>query len=208
MNKKKYSSWNAKKIEALIWLRETFPLVFNKTIRPLKIGITKDILDANLDGTPDEKGISAAIGYYVNNIPYLKLVTVNAERIDLQGVVCGTVSIEDAVYAREKKTKLIKYYKEKGEKQKRLEEASAQALEQQATLAKDKAEKTKTKASKDPKIAKEPQPPKTAKIPNSIIENNTPTPEAITTKIIKTHIPTSIISTKSVLSLKRKTEIS
>lgn len=78
---------------------KTFPACFagkGKSKCPLKIGIDVDILKAvNLD--PRE--VSLAIHDYTNGPTYLKNVVEGAERIGLDGQVCGVVTAEQAKQA-------------------------------------------------------------------------------------------------------------
>lgn len=100
MNKQKQSEWYAKRLEAIVWLRETFPLVFTSNIKPLKVGIRQDILALNKEGMPGEKWIGYAIRNYVNAHTYLKLMKPGAQRFNLQGMPEGEVNKEDAERAK------------------------------------------------------------------------------------------------------------
>jgi sRNA-binding protein len=83
----------------VLLLVERFPACFNlKQRRPLKIGISKDVL-----AFKDEfKGIDLkrVIGRYCNHPRYRKALKEGAIRIDLHGQPAGVVTAEDAESAR------------------------------------------------------------------------------------------------------------
>lgn len=66
--------------------------------RPLKVGIFHDILD-RLGPAIDQKLLRRALGAYVRNFGYLRALQPGADRIDLAGEPCGTVTAEEAAHA-------------------------------------------------------------------------------------------------------------
>lgn len=81
-------------------LAKQFPLAFapkGAPKRPLKIGITKDIVDR----LPDVKKyfIAAAIHDYCSGPSYYAACTPNAPRYDLDGNPCGAVTADQAEHA-------------------------------------------------------------------------------------------------------------
>ena len=66
--------------------------------RPLKVGIFHDILD-RLGPAIDQKLLRRALGAYVRNFGYLRALQPGAERINLAGEPCATVSADEAAHA-------------------------------------------------------------------------------------------------------------
>lgn len=98
--------------DALNWLSVTFPEAFdNKTrIRPLKIGIMKDILlhaeDAEKAGISRSK-LREAVVLFTRRIDYLACLKVREMRINLQGTPIDMVTEEEAERAAAKIKKRI-----------------------------------------------------------------------------------------------------
>jgi len=101
MGKQTGLAWNTNRIQAMLWLRNAFPLLFSSHVKPLKIGIKEDITNAGLDGMPEEKWVSVAIGHYVRSNIYLRCMKEGVDRFDLQGLPSGDVTHEAAAKARE-----------------------------------------------------------------------------------------------------------
>lgn len=101
MGKDGKMDWNSMRSQSMIWLRSTFPLIFTSDIKPLKIGITKDIVALNIEGAPEKAWVSRAIGYYVRSTSYLRCMKAGAERFDLRGLASGTVTEQEAMIAKE-----------------------------------------------------------------------------------------------------------
>lgn len=100
MGKKQNMEWLACCRATTKWLAMTYPLVFSHVMRPLKIGITQDIIAAKMDGTPDEQWIARAIGYWVRSSAYLRQMKPGSARIGLDGLVSGHVSDDEADIAK------------------------------------------------------------------------------------------------------------
>jgi ProP effector len=82
-------------------LAERFPNSFalhQNRRRPLKVGIHKDIVAA-LDGAVMPAELCAALRCYVRSAGYLRSMVAGADRIDLDGRPCGTVTEDEAEYA-------------------------------------------------------------------------------------------------------------
>ena len=81
--------------QALDWLCNRYPLCFNpKDPKPLKLKIAEDVLIdrdtvTNRLSIPSKKSLRDAIGFYVNDIKYLKSHIKYDQRINLQGEVIG-----------------------------------------------------------------------------------------------------------------------
>jgi len=101
MSKQGDIEWIAKRRHTMMWLRDTFPIIFSSVIKPLKIGITKDIMALNMDGTPEEAWVSRAIGYHVGSNIYLRCMKAGIGRFNLQGCSSGVVTEQEAMRARE-----------------------------------------------------------------------------------------------------------
>ena len=89
-------------VDAVITLvAETWPACFSvweRRRRPLKLGIHTNIL-AVLDGAVTPRELSRALRRYVSNTYYLRMMTVGAVRIDLDGNPAGIVTDEEAATA-------------------------------------------------------------------------------------------------------------
>ena len=101
MSKQTDLAWNTNRTQAMLWLRNAFPLLFSSHVKPLKIGIKEDITSTGLDGMPEEKWVSAAIGHYVRSNIYLRCMKAGVDRFDLQGLPSGDVTHEAAALARD-----------------------------------------------------------------------------------------------------------
>ncbi|MFZ4077356.1 MAG: ProQ/FinO family protein [Legionellaceae bacterium] len=102
---------------ALHWLAETFPEAFNNEvqIRPLKIGIMKDILlhaDKAMDCGISKSKLREAVIIFTRRIDYLICLKAQEMRIDLEGNPTHAVTAEDVERAALKIKKRI----EKGTK--------------------------------------------------------------------------------------------
>jgi ProP effector len=89
-------------LELIGVLAEGFPACFavNPSYRkPLKLGIHHDIL-AQLGDTISLRALSDALRIYVGNLGYLAALTAGADRLDLDGMPAGTVTVEHADIAK------------------------------------------------------------------------------------------------------------
>ena len=100
MGKQGNVEWMEQQIQAMAWLRQSFPSIFSLDIKPLKIGITQDILTAHLDGAPDEVWIRRAIGYYARSNFYLRCMKPGAYRFNIEGQPDGDVTEIEAASAK------------------------------------------------------------------------------------------------------------
>lgn len=127
MGKQTDLDWNNNRIQAMLWLRSAFPLLFSSQVKPLKIGIKQDIMDANLDGMPEKKYLHAAIGYYVRSTAYLRCMKAGMDRFDLQGLPSGCVTPEAATLARKTLTSRQKQWSDAA-KQVKLAQRTAREI--------------------------------------------------------------------------------
>lgn len=100
MEKIAKEEWLNKKHEALKWLHNNFPMAFSNNMKPLKIGIHKDILNGSYDECPSQEGIISALKQITKMQSYLMKLKVGSERFDLQGIVCGEVTEKQAEMAK------------------------------------------------------------------------------------------------------------
>ncbi len=100
MGKQSNVEWTAQRVQAMAWLRESFPTIFSLDIKPLKIGITQDILATQLDGAPDEAFIRRAIGYHVQSNFYLRRMKPGFYRFNIEGQPDGEVTEIEAALAK------------------------------------------------------------------------------------------------------------
>jgi ProP effector len=84
-------------------LRARFPATFGSPNRPLKCGVRQDIVRSGL--FTDEQ-IGAALASHCASFRYLRSVRENAVRVDLNGEPAGVVTRAEAVYARERITRI------------------------------------------------------------------------------------------------------
>ena len=101
MGKQRDIEWAEQRIQAMAWLRESFPAIFSPDIKPLKIGITKDILASHRDGAPDEAFIRRAIGHHVQSSFYLRRMKPGLYRFNMDGQPDGEVTEAEAALAQE-----------------------------------------------------------------------------------------------------------
>ena len=99
MGKQSNAEWTEQRVQALAWLKQSFPSIFSLDIKPLKIGITQDILATQLDGAPDEVFIRRAIGYHVQSNFYLRRMRPGAYRFNIEGQPDGEVTEVEAALA-------------------------------------------------------------------------------------------------------------
>lgn len=100
MGKQGNVEWMEQRVQAMTWLRQSFPSIFSLDIKPLKIGITQDILATHLDGAPDEVWIRRAIGHHVMSNFYLRCMKPGAYRFNIEGQPAGDVTEMEAVSAK------------------------------------------------------------------------------------------------------------
>jgi ProP effector len=86
---------------ALKIMAERFPRAFTDPPRPLKIGITKDLIPAVRDAV-GARAVRDAIALYCRRPAYLKMQIEGATRIDLDGTVVGAVTAEQAAGAKDR----------------------------------------------------------------------------------------------------------
>jgi ProP effector len=95
-------SWKGSAIETLDKIRVRFPHCFaglkERTRKPLKIGIHRDILAAMPELA--ESDVSRALKFYVTRFGYLASCIENSPRIDLNGESAGVVSAAEAANAQ------------------------------------------------------------------------------------------------------------
>ena len=148
MGKQDNIEWNQQRVQAMAWLRQSFPCIFSLDVKPLKIGITQDILATHLNGAPDEVWIRRAIGYHVRSHFYLKRIKQGAYRFNLEGQPDGEVTDVEAASAKEMLIACQKKYAQKAA-QIKMERNAAKELAQAAALMKDVSEETHTLAAPD-----------------------------------------------------------
>ncbi len=92
-----------KRNTAMNWLIEHFPKAFCLTNRkPLKLDILQDIIARAKPSTPNTDALELAIAYYTEWGSYLNALVVGANRVDLDGLVCGFVDQKSELAAKEK----------------------------------------------------------------------------------------------------------
>ncbi|MBA3537511.1 MAG: ProQ/FinO family protein [Tatlockia sp.] len=112
INKTQKNKSKKARSEALSWLAETFPQVFDNTlcIRPLKIGIMDDILayadKAEADGISRSK-LREAVVVFTRRIDYLTCLKAREIRVDLKGESVAPVTEEEAEKASAKIKKRV-----------------------------------------------------------------------------------------------------
>jgi sRNA-binding protein len=72
--------------------------IYEQRRKPLKLGIHLDIMAA-LDGAITKPELMLGLGYYTNNVGYLRASRKSTPRIDLDGNAVGAVSIDEAQWA-------------------------------------------------------------------------------------------------------------
>lgn len=91
--------------QLLTVLKEKFPNTFFSDpvdIRPLKINIHRDI-HAHVINDYSKKQVCRALHLYINQADYRNKLIIDAQRIDLNGNVCGTVTEEHITIGEEVK---------------------------------------------------------------------------------------------------------
>ena len=131
MGKQRDIEWAEQRIQAMAWLRESFPAIFSPDIKPLKIGITKDILASHRDGAPDEAFIRRAIGHHVQSSFYLRRMKPGLYRFNMDGQPDGEVTEAEAALAQET---LIARQKNAPRRQRRLKKNVKPSLKQRKLL--------------------------------------------------------------------------
>lgn len=97
-----------------LWLK-AYPAAFTlNEPKPLKIGIHKDLQQAE-DLT--EKLVKRVLANYVKLPRYLNSIKADADRVDLNGQVCGQVTAEEETFAQEQLKRLGQLKKSKLNKQ-------------------------------------------------------------------------------------------
>lgn len=94
--------------EVLALLKQKFPMTFfddPQQIRPLKINIHLDIRQV-LGEICSNKSIERALKIYAKQPAYYNLLKLNAQRIDLDGNLCGEVTDEHIQFAKNAKEKI------------------------------------------------------------------------------------------------------
>lgn len=94
--------------EVLALLKQKFPKTFfddPQLIRPLKINIHLDIRQV-LGEACSNKSIERALKLYAKQPAYYNLLKLNAQRIDLDGNLCGEVTDEHIQFAKNAKEKI------------------------------------------------------------------------------------------------------
>ena len=86
-------------LEALV---KRFPLAFTNPPRPLKIGITKDLIAAARSDAISAQAIRDAIAIWCRQASYLKAQVEGAARIDLDGNITGAVTADQAAGVKER----------------------------------------------------------------------------------------------------------
>lgn len=103
--RKQKAQANQLRVETLNWLAKTFPEAFDTRhrIRPLKIGIMKDVLDyaQTLENKPfSNSKLRQAVVMFTHRIDYLTAVKLKNPRIDLYGQVVEEITDKQAKNAR------------------------------------------------------------------------------------------------------------
>jgi ProP effector len=91
--------------------------------KPLKVGIHLDILSS---GRFEAETVSKMLAAYTGRPAYLKALKLGADRVDLEGQLCGRVETEDEEHA---KVKLARFKMRQKEKAKAAKAAKPPALE-------------------------------------------------------------------------------
>ena len=92
-------------------LAESFPEAFGKEIKPLKVGIHKDLLHSSIREKLSYIECREGIHYRISGIKYLERCTDGATRVDLEGNACGLVTKEQAKHAVNQLNFIIKKLK-------------------------------------------------------------------------------------------------
>ena len=86
---------------ALKIMAERFPRAFTDPPRPLKVGVTKDLIPAVRDAV-GARAVRDAIALYCRRPAYLKMQIEGATRVDLDGNDCGNVTADQAEGAKQR----------------------------------------------------------------------------------------------------------
>jgi ProP effector len=86
---------------ALKIMAERFPRAFTDPPRPLKVGVTKDLIPA-VRGAVGARAVRDAIALYCRRPAYLKMQIEGATRVDLDGNNCGNVTADQAEGAKQR----------------------------------------------------------------------------------------------------------
>ena len=93
------NNWLKDALETLAVLREWYPGAFaTGRLRPLKVGIDKDIAERAPAITAVER--ARALRYHTKSDRYLRALRPGAARVDLDGVEVGAVTPDDAAHAK------------------------------------------------------------------------------------------------------------
>ena len=111
INQKQKNMSKKARLDALCWLADTFPNVFDNTIRiqPLSLGIMADILahaDSAAAGISKSK-LREAVVLFTRRIDYLTCLKAREMRIDLNGNPVAQVTEEEALLAAAKIKKRV-----------------------------------------------------------------------------------------------------
>lgn len=135
--------WNEKRQLTSDWLLENFPKTF-KVMKPLKVGIFKDIRALELDDKPSNVWLRRALHLHTSKMHYLEKMIEGAERIDLEGEGAGIVSADEEKNAKTTITERKAFYqaqkdkkndwREKGKKIKALKAKKNKEASEKAAL--------------------------------------------------------------------------
>lgn len=112
MNAKQKNIAKKARLDALLWLSETFPQVFDNRIQiqPLKLGIMADILEyaeqAQAAGISKSK-LREAVVLFTRRIDYLTCLKARGVRVDLNGNPVGHVTEDEVARAAAKIKKRV-----------------------------------------------------------------------------------------------------
>jgi ProP effector len=115
---------------ALNILVERFPRAFTSPPRPLKIGITKDLIAAARSDAISAQAIRDAIAIWCRRPSYLEAQVEDAARIDIDGNPTGTVTADQAAGVKQRLE-----WKAAQASERALEKESARKAEQEAKVA-------------------------------------------------------------------------
>ena len=113
--------WNEKRQLTTEWLLENFPKTF-KVMKPLKVGIFKDIRALEIDDKPSNVWLRRALHFHTAKTHYLEKMIEGTERIDLEGEGSGLVSADDEKNAKITLAERKAYYQAQKDKKKAWQE--------------------------------------------------------------------------------------
>lgn len=90
----------ARRQKVLTWFLERFPQAFGIPLKPLKVVIFEDILNSGSEGMPAKKWLNFALNYHVGSSSNLKSLKAGIQRVDLNGLCQGEVTVEQEKLAR------------------------------------------------------------------------------------------------------------